>query len=62
MLKEKKRYNAILNRYKVLKAHGIKTVTMEQTDAVFKQGKPGSKKNVKSTKKTTKTTKKTGKK
>ena len=59
MLREAKRYAAILNRYKVLKAHGAKVVTMEQTNAVFKQGKAGSKKATKATKKTAK---KTGKK
>ena len=59
MLREAKRYAAILNRYKVLKAHGAKVVTMEQTNAVFKQGKAGSKTATKATKKTAK---KTGKK
>ena len=60
MLREAKRYAAILNRYKVLKAaHGHKTVTMADTNAVFKQGKAGSKKATKATKRPAK---KTGKK
>ena len=46
---EAKRYAAILNRYKVLKAHGMKVVSMADTDAVFKQGKAGSKKATKAT-------------
>ncbi|GAB1226547.1 hypothetical protein ENUP19_0298G0001 [Entamoeba nuttalli] len=60
MLKEAKRYAAILNRYKVLKAHGMKVVSFADTDAVFKQNKAGSKKAASKGKKVN--SKKTGKK
>ncbi|GAB1223808.1 hypothetical protein ENUP19_0161G0067 [Entamoeba nuttalli] len=60
MLKEAKRYAAILNRYKVLKAHGMKVVSFADTDAVFKQNKAGSKKAASKGKKVS--SKKTGKK
>jgi len=59
MLHEAKRYAAILNRYKVLKAHGAKVVTIADTEAVFKQGKGGKKADKKGKKQATK---KTGKK
>ena len=44
MMKEAKRYAAILNRYNILKAHGMKVVSIADTNAVFKQGKKAAKK------------------
>lgn len=38
MLKEARRYNAILCRYKALKNKGVKVVTIEDTEAAFKKG------------------------
>ncbi|KAL7716526.1 40S ribosomal protein S6 [Entamoeba marina] len=49
LMKEAKRYAAIVKRYRILKAHGMKVVTIADTDAVFKQGKA----NKKTTKKVT---------
>ncbi|ELP87389.1 40S ribosomal protein S6, putative [Entamoeba invadens IP1] len=67
MSAEKKRYNAILKRYTLLKAHGVKVVSFADTEKVFTQNKPGSakpkvEKKTADKKATKKVAKKTGKK